>query len=186
MKRPGESLIEVMITIAIMAVGFVILGAVFLAQGRYLDQVNASSETQYNAFQVLDAVGLFASSARAVVASRTINGRSYVSGTNTVVLAMPSIDASGALIANSTDYVAFGLFQSDRSKFMYDVDAATNSRRVDGQFVKAALVDKLIFRYNAVIPSNANAVDLFVRTAKTVRGQILRTPLGKIYYLGSS
>lgn len=186
MKTRGTTLLELAVSVAIAMMGFMILGAIFIAQGRYLAIQNAVSDTQYAAFQVIDEFGLYAGSAQSVVDSQTINGRSYVSGTNTVILKLPSIDASGTIISNSYDYVAFGLFQGDASKFMFDIDAATGSDRLNGQFVKAQLVDTLIFRYNATTPANATAIDLYVRTAESARGQLIRQPLGKIYYLGSS
>jgi prepilin-type N-terminal cleavage/methylation domain-containing protein len=186
MKPRGTTLIEMLITLSIMAMSFVILGGVFLTQGRYLAIMNATSDVQYQSFQALDTFGLFASSASAVVASRTINGRSYQSGTSTVILALPSINSSGAVIQGLSDYVAFGLYQSDRTKFMYDVDSATGSARLRGQFLKASLVEKLIFRYNATTPAAASAIDLYIRTMESARDRVLRMPLGKIYYLGSS
>ena len=186
MKARGTTLLELIVTIAIAALSFMILGAVFLAQARYLAIVNAASDTQYDAFQVMDTFGLYADAAQAVVSSQTINGRAYASGTSTIVLKLPSIDSSGTIISGSYDYVAFGLFQSDPTKFMFDIQPAAGSSRLSGQFIKAQLVDKLIFRYNAVDPTAATAIELYVRTTEDARGQTITTPLGKIYYLGSS
>lgn len=186
MKTRGSTILELAVSLAVAAIAFTILGAIFIAQGRYLAIQGAISDTQYAAFQVVDTFGLYASSASSVVASQTINGRAYASGTSTVVLKLPSIDSSGAVIANTYDYAAFGLYQGDAAKFMFDIQAAAGSSRLSGQFIKAALVDKLIFRYNATTPANASAIDLYVRTTETARGQVIRMPLGKIYYLGSS
>lgn len=186
MKTRGNTLLETAVVVAITALMFLLLGAIFITQGRYLAIQNAISDTQYSAFQVVDTFGLYASTAQSVVASQTINGRSYTSGTNTVILKLPSINNGGDIIANTFDYVAFGLYASDKTKFMFDIDSATGSDRVDGQFIKAQLVDKLIFRYNAVTPANASAIELYVRAKESARGQVIRQPLGKIYYLGSS
>lgn len=186
MKTRGTTILELAVSVAIAAIAFSILGAIFIAQGRYLAIQNAVSDTQYAAFQVVDTFGLYASSATSVVDSQTINGRAYTSGTSTVVLKLPSIDAGGNLIGNTFDYVAFGLYQDDATRFMFDIDAATGSDRLNGQFIKASLVDKLIFRYNATMPADADAIDLYVRTTENARGQVIRQPLGKIYYLGSS
>ncbi len=186
MRTRGSTILELAVSIAVAAIAFMILGAIFLAQGRYLAIQDAVSRTQYSAFQTLDTFGLYASSAQAVVAGRTINGRAYTSGSSTVILQLPSISASGDIIAGAFDYVAFGRSQDDPTQFMFDIDAATNSERLNGQFLKAPLVDALIFRYNAAVPANATAVDVYVRTGASARGQRIRQPLGKIFYLGSS
>jgi len=186
MRSRGFTLLELSVSIGIAALMFFMLGAVFIAQGRYLAIENAIADTQYNAFQALDTVGLFTASAKQVVASQTINGTAYTTGTSTVVLQLPSINSSGDIVVGSYDYVAIGLDPTDSSRFLYDLDAAAGSARADGTFIKAELVDKLIFRYNAVVQTSATAIDLYIRTSETARGQTIRMPLGKIYYLGAS
>jgi hypothetical protein len=177
----GVTTIELAVTMAITAVIFSILGAIFIAQGRYFAIEDAIGQTQYNAFQIVDTVGLYAHSA-----SATINGTVYASGTSTLVLEMPSVDADGEIIPATYDYVAFGVSASDPTRFILDIDAGTNSDRINGTRQPASLVDKLIFRYNTVDPTEATAVELYVRTSKDVRGQTVLMPLGKIYYLGAS
>lgn len=186
MRARGFTMLELAVSIAISAVVFTILGAIFIAQGRYFAIEDAIAETQYDAFQVLDTAGLYALSASAVVSSRTINGTAYTSGTSTVVLRLPSVDASGDILTNTYDYVAMGLYASDPTRFVVDIDAGTNSARVTTTRLPASLVDKLIFRYNAVDTTAATAIELYVRTSKEARGRTITTPLGKIYYLGSS
>lgn len=179
-------MLELAVSIAVGAIIFLILGGIFLAQGRFFAIQDALSETQYNAFLVADTVGLYASSAQEVVSGRTINGTAYTTGTNTVIFRLPSVDADGDVIGGAYDYVALGLAPADSSRFMFDIDAATGSDRLDGQYVRASLVKAVIFRYNAVDPADATNVELYVLTETDARGQTVSTPLGKIYYLGSS
>ena len=186
MRARGVTTLELAVSMAVASVVFTILGAIFIAQGRYFAVEDALAETQYNAFQILDTVGLYAVSAEAVLGSRTINGTLYATGTSTLILRMPSIDADGDIIAATYDYAAFGTSSSDPSRFVVDIDAGTNSARLDGTRLPGSLVDKLIFRYNAVDPTAATAIELYVRTRKDARRQTILTPLGKIYYLGSS
>jgi len=185
MRVRGVTTIELAVSMAVGAMVFTILGAIFIAQGRYFAIEDAIAETQYNAFQILDTTGLYALSASGVVGSREINGTTYASGTSTVVLALPSIDAAGTLLVNTYDYVALGTAADDPTRFVVDIDADPASDRVDATRYPGALVDRLIFRYNAVDPTEATAIELYVRTRKDARGQAILTPLGKIYYLGS-
>ena len=178
-------MIELTVSMAVGSVVFMILGAIFIAQGRYFAIEDAIAQTQYNAFQAVDTVGLFVGSARQILSSQAISGTVYTTGTSTLVLELPSIDSSGAIIANTYDYVALGLYPTDTSRFFYRIDAAPTSARRDGLYLKASLVDKLIFRYNAVTQTSASAIDFYIRTSMTSRGQVIRMPLGKIYYLGS-
>jgi hypothetical protein len=184
--QKGATLLELAVTIAVAAVVFFILGSIFLAQGRFLAIEDAISETQLHAFAAGDAVGLYASSARAVVASRTVNGTGYASATSTVVLELPAIDADGNVIASEYDYAAIGTDPEDPSLFMTDVEPSANSARAGGKHTRAQLVDKVIFRYNTVDPASATVLDLYVRTARTIRGRTIAMPFGKSYFLGSS
>lgn len=186
MPRRGSTILELAVSIAIAALMMFILGAIFIAQGRYFAIENATADTQYNAFQAIDTVGLFIGSADQVLTSRTIDGTLYTTGTSTLVLRLPSHNAAGTLLTATYDYIAFGLDASDTSKFAYHLDAAAGSALADGNFVKAALVDKLIFRYNEVDPTGATAIEMYVRTLETARGLTVTTPLGKTFYLGSS
>ncbi|WKZ29561.1 MAG: type II secretion system protein [Patescibacteria group bacterium] len=186
MRRPGFTLLELIVTMSIAGLMFMIVGGIFLAQGRYLAIEDAINETQYHAFQALDAAGLYTSSAKRVVSSMTINGQPYTTSTSTVILELPSIDSNGTVLGNTFDYVAIGKDPTDPTKFIYDIDAAVGSVRLNGKFSKASLIDKVIFRYNTVDPASATAIELYVRTAETIRGRTITTPLGKIYYLHSS
>lgn len=178
--------LELAVSMAIGAMVFTILGSIFIAQGRYFSIEDAIAETQYNAFQAVDTVGLYALSATQVVGSRTINGTTYASGTSTLVLELPTTDADGDPVADAYDYVAFALYPADPTRLVVDIDAGTNSALADATRLPAALVEKLIFRYNAVDPTAATTVEMYVRTRKDARGRTVLMPLGKIYYLGSS
>ncbi len=177
---------ELIVTMAISSIMFAIVGAIFLTQSRYHAAEDAINQAQYQGFQALDTIGLYTDSARRVVSSRIVNGRAYESGTSTVVLELPSVDASGNILSGAYDYVALGIDPSDKATFILDIDAATGSDRIDGTYVKASLVDKLIFRYNTVNVTTATSIDVFVRTAISVRNRTHTKSLGKIYYLHSS
>ncbi|HTK60098.1 MAG TPA: prepilin-type N-terminal cleavage/methylation domain-containing protein, partial [Candidatus Baltobacteraceae bacterium] len=131
MRARGVTMLELAVSMAVAGVVFTILGAIFIAQGRYLAIEDATAETQYNAFQILDTVGLYAISADAPIGSRTINGTAYSTGTSTLVLELPTVDQNGDLVAATHDYVAFGLSPSDPTRFVVDYDAGTNSSRID-------------------------------------------------------
>jgi hypothetical protein len=181
----GVTLLELMVTIGIGTMIFVILGAIFLAQARFFSIQDALAETQIHAFRSIDTMGLYVISAKRVVPSATINGATYSTTNSLVVLELPSINSSGALIASIYDYVALGKESATSTNFMFDMQAGTGSTRLTGKFNKAQLVDKVIFRYNAVNSASATAIDMYVRTKKDARGQTIYTPLGKIFYLGA-
>ena len=184
--RPGATILELAVSIAIASIMFTILGAIFLAQGRFVAIHDAISETQLASFNALDGAGLYTQSARAIVASATVNGTAYVTGNELVILELPSIDASDEIIVSTYDYVAIGLNPSATNTFIIDVDADPASSRTDLTRTMTDLVDKVIFRYNAVDATEANAFDLYIRALKDARGSAVTTPVGRIYYLGSS
>lgn len=180
------TLLELAVTMAVGSIIFLILGAIFLAQAQFFAIQNAIAETQVNAFRALDTTGSFVGSAKSVVSSQIINGTTYSTTTTLVVLQLPSIDASGNIISTTYDYVALGKDPAtNTSQFMFDIQSGAGSSRLNGKFVKALLVDKVIFRYNTVVPANATTIDLYIRMSENARGRTITAPLGKIYYLGS-
>jgi hypothetical protein len=185
-KAPGLTLLELAVSIAIGTMIMMILGGIFLAQGQYFAIEDAIAETQINAFNAVDTAGLYMTSAKRVMASQTINGTLYTTGDSLVVLELPSVNASGAIIAATYDYIAIGQDPTDATRFMFDIQKGTGSARINGKFVKARLVDKVIFRYNTVTTTSATAIDLYVRTTKNARGRAIYAPLGKVFYLGAT
>lgn len=182
---PGLTLLETIIAIGIASIVMLVLSGIFLAQGRFFAIQDAISETRIHSSRVLDTAGLFLSSADSVIANHTINGRAYVTSTNTLIVRLPSLDDSGDIVSGNYDYLALGLNPDDPTRFMYDLQSATGTARTSGKFVKAQFVDKLIFRYNTVSPTSATVIDLYVRTTKTARDRIIQMPLGRIYYIGA-
>src|SRR5687768_12371434 len=113
MKTSGVTTLELAVSMAVSAMIFTILGTIFIAQGRYFSVEDAVAEAQYNAFQAVDTVGLYALSATQVVGGRTINGTAYASGTSTLILELPSVDTDGEVVPSTFDYVAFAIYPSD-------------------------------------------------------------------------
>lgn len=184
--RRGATLLELAVAIAVTAIMFTILGAVFIAQGRFSAIHDAIAETQLASFNALDATGLYTASARAIVASAVINSVSYTTGNDLVVLELPSIDSNEDIVASTYDYVAIGVDPSATNTFIVDLDANAASARADLTRKITDMVDKAIFRYNTVDATSANTIELFVRTSKDARGSSVMTSLGRFYYLGSS
>lgn len=182
----GITLMELAVSVAIGSVLFTIMGMIFLAQGQFFAIEDAIAETQVNAFQALDAAGEVLPTAWRVVGSRTINGTGYTTGDALTVVQLPGIDSNGDVIVGVWDYAAVGQDPSDATKFIVDVQPGTGSVRVSGKYVKALLVDKVIFRYNNASTTAATAIDLYVRMRKDARSRSILTPLGKVFYLGSS
>jgi prepilin-type N-terminal cleavage/methylation domain-containing protein len=182
----GVTLLELSVSVAIGALMFVIMGTIFLAQAQFFAIEDAIAETQVSAFQAIEATGQAAVPARRVLSGRTVNGTAYVTGDSLVVLEIPAVGASGDIIVNGWDYAAVGQDPSDATKFIVDIDAYTGSERPDGKQIKATLVDKVIFRYNNASTTSATAIDVYVRMGKNARSRTIYTPLGKVYFLGSS
>lgn len=184
--RKGATLLELAVSMAITALMFTILGSIFIAQGRFIAIHDAISETQLGSFNALDATGLYTASASQVIASATLNGTAYTTGTELVILELPAIDSNKDIIDSTFDYVAIGLDPAATNTFIIDFDADVLSDRADLTRNITTLVNQVIFRYNTVTPTDANTIDLFVKTSKESRGSTISTPLGRIYYLGSS
>ena len=64
--RQGATLIELVVSIAILAIIFMIMGMIFLAQGQFFAIQDAIAETQVEAFEAVDSISKYMSSANAV------------------------------------------------------------------------------------------------------------------------
>jgi len=184
--RQGATLLELVVSIAVGAIIFVILGMIFLAQGQFFAIQDAIAETQLESFEAIDAMSPYMASANTIVASRTINGTAYATSDTLVILKLPSIDSGDDIITNTFDHVALGQDPSDATRFIVDLETDVASSRTSLTHRPSSLVDKVIFRYNDVDETAATAIEFYIRTIRTVRGNTITMPLGKTYFLGAS
>lgn len=153
MKR-GFSLIEVLITIAIFIVLIAAITQLYVLYGRMVSFESLTIGASLSSSSIVDAVTVAGRQAVSVVQSHEFFGTTYFSGTTTVIFKLPSIDASGAIITDTYDYV--GVY-ADGQNVYRSVDAALGSVRAPGTKKLTDVLAGLSFTYdNADIASTTN------------------------------
>lgn len=171
----GMTLVETMTVIGIMSIIMVVVSQIFVVNNELVAKSLARADNDNGATFAIRRIGELSRGASTVMASHIINGTTYTSGTNVLVLVMPSVDSSGNIIVASYDYIAFYRDAVATTKIFTDTDAAVGSVRVDGSKLLTAYNDTLAFSYNARDISEATRISVFVINTQTVRGQVLST-----------
>lgn len=171
MNTRGATLIEAMLSIFIIGILVAALAAALVATSRALNTESLRRDVAANAALGIEIMRRTAANATAIVSSQAINGTTYQSSSSTLVLALPSLNAAGDLIASSTDYVAFARSPSDRTKLRRDLQAAPGSARPSRTDTIASLIDTLVFYYHATSAAAAGRLEAVVIASSTTRGR---------------
>jgi type II secretory pathway component PulJ len=174
----GFSLMEGMTVIGIMAIILMMVTQIFAVTYDVFVKQSARSENETGATLAARTISDMTRGASQVVDSQVINGTTYASGTDVLVLKMPAIDSSNAVIAAAYDYVAIYRDGTETTKIFSDTDAASGSKRVDGKKLVTARNQTMKFRYNNPVLTDATRVQAYLVNQQTVRGTTVITTKG--------
>lgn len=176
----GFTLVETIITVSMTAVIMLALANLYINfnslysyQQTFVATANAASS----------AVGAFNAAvlpANRVLASYDFSGTTLSTATTTLVLELPSMDASGNIIAGAYDYIGFYLNDTD----LYERTLANaSSARTTGIKRIAPLVDSLSFEFGVTDVTQAISVSAAITTSLTRREGVVQTSLQRQFYL---
>jgi prepilin-type N-terminal cleavage/methylation domain-containing protein len=175
MKNPrGFTLVETLIVIFLFSLIMLAVVDLYVGFNKSYSKQSASINTSLSAAALVDEVKRLALQANAVVASRAFNGVTHTSSATTLVLSLPSIDASGNILSAKYDYAAFYLTGSTTYRIL-EVDAS--SARPSGSRKLSDVVSDLLFTYNNVTPSLATMVTVDATTSSIAEQQLFQTHL---------
>lgn len=174
------TLVETVIVIALFLIVVLGITQLYTVFGQVITAQNSSINATLDGSAVVDAVRAASLQADQVVLSHTFSGVSYSSGTTTAIFELPAIDATGAIIPNTFDYI--GLYASSTTVYRV-IDAAAGSSRISGAKVLTDSLDALTFTYdNASFPS-VTSVIVDATTTAVVKGQTTKVYLRGYTYL---
>lgn len=166
---------EGMSVIGVMAIILVMVSEIFTVSYDIFIKQSARTDNETGAVLAARAISEAARGAEAVEASRVINGTTYTTSGDVMVLRLPTIDASNNVVAASYDYMAVYRHSAQTTKIFSDIDAAAGSKRVDGQKLITAYNTAMTFRYNDPDVTNADRVQLYLVNSQTKRQTVLTT-----------
>lgn len=179
----GLSLLEILISALI---GVMMSGVLFfiLVSGQRIFIIGStSSELHRNARQALDWIAKNTKSATRLMASQSINGDTYSTSSDELVLEIPSIDENNDIINIDTtfDYVAFHLNDADNTKLEMAIES-NGAGRTSGTRVIASNVASISFSWGADIGS-ATSVTANLTTSKNLSDKTVSKTLSSVIKL---
>ena len=180
MSKRGFTLVEVVIVIFLFTLVMLAVVDLFISFNTSYSKQVANIGTAQSAAAFMNEVQRDVLQANSVAASHLYSGTTYTSDASTLVLTLPSVDASGNVVATMYDYAIFYLTGSTTYRIM-DVDAS--SARAPGSKKLSDVMSYLTFTYNNVTPSSATNVTVDATTSATVKTQTFQTHLTQQIYL---
>ncbi|MBI4457801.1 hypothetical protein HY633_02460 [Candidatus Uhrbacteria bacterium] len=173
--RAGFSLMETLTVIGVMSVVMMMVGQIFTAGYDVYAKQTARTENESGAVVAGKAIADLSRGASEIVASSTVDGTSYTTSDEVLVLKMPAIDGSNNIVVASYDYVAFARSPTDATKILVHTQAAAGSKRRTGSRLVTAYNDVLKFRYNRADPALAGRVQVYIVNRQTKRATAVTT-----------
>ena len=115
-----------------------------------------------------------------ILASQTISGTLYTTGTHTVVLEIPSINGSGNIVSGKNDYAVFYL---TGKSFYRRLQANAASSRHSGLTTISDSVSALTFTYDNANLAQAAKIDMDIQMQAITGGQTVSSHLYQEIYL---
>ena len=183
MSRPTArafTLIEVTVVIALFVVMMVAVIRFFTTYSSSFLYSRSMMSVSSSAGNVVNDVTEYGLSADQVESSHTFGATNYTSSASTLILELPSVDASGVVLPSSYDYV---VYYKDGAYVYRTLEAGAGSTRRAGTKLLSDAVSSLVFDYATTTPANATSVNVSVTTQKSPHGQSVQSKLGNTIYL---
>lgn len=179
MKR-GFTLVETVITFGISVMALIALVNLFFVFNAIYGYQQAFMATAGSAGAAMNALEAAVLPASQVLASRDLGGTAYASDADTLVLELPSIDGTGAVIAGAKDYVAF--YASGATLYRL-TEAAALSARLPGTKQLSTTLSSLSFTYDDADFTRVTNVTADIETQAQFKQQTVQSRLFERMYL---
>jgi|FLYL01.1.fsa_nt_gi type II secretory pathway pseudopilin PulG len=175
-REVGFTMIELLLGIGVLALLSAVLSAVLVTAQRSAAIERVRSDLITENRLLVDETVRNVKQARSVVTSATLFGTTYTTDGDTLVLAIPAIDANQNLLANTYDYQ---VWQQSGTNYQFIQDGATASVRPDTPSrLFSRRVSSVTFRYydqNGILLTNnypnTQRVEVSVTLSESVRGK---------------
>ena len=171
-RRPGLSLLELQIVIAIFGGISLLTGAVYFAYTRLINEEKTTIEVASQNRNAIDEMTNQIREAQSVAMDCTICGTVSDSSPTVLILALWPIDASGNLFqpaAGEYDYMVYKLDSTpnDKNLLKQIIPNGTTSSRINASKILSSDVKTILFEYNNASPALASEVTITLTNEKT-------------------
>ena len=162
----GFTLVETFIVAVFAALMMVTLGLLIYTFNKTSGYELAASQSSGSASAILREVEALSLPADAVLQSHTFTTGTYTSSSTALVLEIPSVDSSGAIVSNAYDYAVFYVSSTTLYRRL---EANASSVRGTGTKQLSTTVNALTFTYNNADFTQVNTVTVDVQTQSVVK-----------------
>lgn len=180
MTRRGFSLIETMVVLGISVAALIALVNLFLMFNSIYGYQQAFIASAGSAGTTMNALEAAILPANQVLVSHSFSGDTYTSSETILVLELPSIDSSGALIAGAKDYVAF---YTSGASFFRRTEAAAGSVRISGVKTLSSAVASISFSYDDADFAKVTNITTDLQMQAALKQQTVQSHLSGRWYL---
>ncbi|MFH1046981.1 MAG: hypothetical protein V1738_01660 [Patescibacteria group bacterium] len=165
----GLGLMEGIAVLGVMTLLLVMVAQIFLVSYDAYAKQSARANNDAAAMLSARAIAEATRGAVEILASYSINGHTYTSSSDELVLRLPSIDADGNVMDGEYDYIAFYRDSTETEKIFSDIAPGASSYRFSGQKLMADHNAVFTLRYNSSNITEANRVSVYLKNQQIVR-----------------
>jgi type II secretory pathway component PulJ len=176
----GFTIIEVVIVIGLSTILLIGLMQLYEWHQRSFLFEEAKVLTTTDVRKTMQSMSEYIAQASSIQASRAFGTTTYTTGSQVIVLQVPSINASDTVIANTYDYIAFHLTNGEVYQI---IEPASGSTR---QVVNRRLADNVqtfTLTYDNATPASASAVTIDIVATISTRAGEASTSLSDTIFL---
>lgn len=178
--QSGFTFIETLIAVALLALLTLAMVQLYLGYGVIFSSEQAVFTLGSRAHDATSAIESATRQASRVLASHTVSGTAYTTDADTLVLELPSADASGTPLANDFDYV---IFYTSGSTLYRLVEADGSSFRQSGTRELTDALSAFSFVYDTGDVTAATSVTVDLTLSTEVNHRTLQFHLREEAYL---
>jgi type II secretory pathway pseudopilin PulG len=170
--RPGTTLIELLITILVLAIIVTIVGNVYIGSSRFTRDEQLRIDVGENAARIFSTTDQTLRQAKAVLANASLSGTNYTTDTDTLVFSLPSLvggQPSPVEIDTGVIQVDTSLPDNPRLRLLIEPDATSEREAADRILIEQ--VKDVYFRYTSPIPTNSTVVTVTVTIEELVNNR---------------
>jgi len=174
------TLLEVLITIGVSVVLMAASIQLYVVYGRAILYQKSAIEGTLGGSSIMDTTRATGLQAGRIVTSHIFSGTTYLTGAETVIFELNSLDSSGNSIPDRYDYIAF---YATGTRVYRIVEAGTGSVRVPGRTQLTNVLGELRFTYDNADYSLATNVTVSATTSAVVREDTVQAHFYERIYL---
>lgn len=176
----GVTIVELLIALAIFSILMLFLAGSFANYYDSFRYLEATTSISQSTALFINAVGNSVRQASEIISSRTFSGNSYTTDDTTLILEIPSIDASANVITGTYDYMVFYLVDG-HIYWITEADAAS-SRNSSFQQISEN-ISNLVLTYDSQDLSTATKVNISITAEKIYKDKLFESSLNQQVYL---